>query len=123
MDQQDLKKHTNVNQGPIRGPIEARIFAKLQSQFSPIELDVVNESHQHNVPPGSESHFKVIVVADEFEGKRLIARHRLVNSCLADELKNDIHALAIHTYSLEEWQGIDNVPLSPKCLGGSKRDK
>ncbi len=106
----------------MQNPIETKIITKLQAELAPQILDVVNESHQHNVPPGSESHFKVIVVSDKFSGQRLIARHRMINRCLADELQNDIHALAIHTYTDEEWQEVDDVPLSPKCLGGSKRD-
>ena len=110
-------------QAPSRGKIEETIVNKLTETFAPFILDVVNESSQHNVPPGSESHFKVIIVSELFVGQRLIARHRLVNRCLADELSNDIHALAIHTYDPSEWQNIDNVRLSPKCLGGSKQDK
>ena len=84
--------------------IEAVIEQKLQTAFSPVYLDVINESHQHNVAPGSESHFKVIVVAAAFEGERLIKRHRAVNSVLATELAEHIHALAIHTYTEKEWK-------------------
>jgi BolA protein len=102
--------------------IEAVIEEKLLSAFSPIHLDVINESHQHNVAPGSESHFKVIIVSEEFEGERLIKRHRAINSILAEELANKIHALALHTYTEKEWKSYyaENTPLSPKCLGGSK---
>lgn len=102
--------------------IQNQITEKLQATFSPTHLDVINESHQHNVPEGSESHFKVVIVSDEFVGKRLIQRHRNVNQCLADELANDIHALAIHTHTVEEWEQSSNVPDSPNCLGGSKKD-
>ncbi|WP_448569670.1 BolA family protein [Thalassotalea ganghwensis] len=102
--------------------IEAVIEQKLLSAFSPLYLDVINESHQHNVAPGSESHFKVIIVAPDFEGERLIKRHRAVNAVLATELAEHIHALALHTYTEKEWREYyqDNTPLSPKCLGGSK---
>lgn len=103
--------------------IEEKIRNKLVAEFEPELLDVVNESYQHNVPDGSESHFKVIIVSEVFEGKRLIQRHRAVNKCLAQELANDIHALAMHTYTSDEWQQTENVPLSPKCLGGSKFDR
>jgi BolA protein len=73
------------------------------------------------VPAGSESHFKVIIVSDEFEDKILIKRHRLINELLADELQNKIHALALHTYTRDEWQEISgNAPMSPPCLGGGK---
>ena len=102
--------------------IESTIEQKLLDKFSPLHLDVINESHQHNVPKGSESHFKVIIVSDAFEGERLIKRHRAVNQILASELAEHIHALALHTYTEKEWNEYyaDNTPLSPKCLGGSK---
>ncbi|WP_159655160.1 BolA family protein [Vibrio atypicus] len=97
------------------------IETKLHAQFEPDYLKVINESYMHNVPPGSESHFKVIVVSSEFEGLRLIARHRLVNQALSDELANHIHALSIHTYTGEEWKAqSESAPDSPMCLGGSK---
>jgi len=103
--------------------VETVIEQKLLNNFSPLYLDVVNESHQHNVPPGSESHFKVVIVTNDFEGERLIKRHRAINTILAEELAEKIHALALHTYTEQEWQDYysDDVPLSPKCMGGSKK--
>ncbi len=102
--------------------IAATIEKKLLTAFSPLHLDVVNESHKHNVPVGSESHFKVIIVSQEFEEERLIKRHRAVNSVLSEELANKIHALALHTYTEKEWHDYyaQNTPLSPNCLGGGK---
>ncbi|WP_100656199.1 transcriptional regulator BolA [Alteromonas flava] len=102
--------------------VQQQITAKLDAHFAPIHLDVVNESHQHNVPAGSESHFKVTLVSAEFDGKRLIQRHRMVNQLLAEELAGPVHALALHTYTAQEWQTkTAEVPASPQCLGGSKR--
>jgi BolA protein len=83
-------------------------------------LEVVNESNKHNVPPGSESHFKVVLVSDVFDGQKLIARHRQINKILAEELEQGLHALAIHTYTEAEWhkqQG--DAPMSPPCRGGN----
>jgi len=102
--------------------VEATIEQKLLDSFAPIYLDVVNESNKHNVPPGSESHFKVVIVSKAFEGERLIKRHRAINSLLSEELAEKIHALALHTYTEKEWQEYyaDNLPLSPQCKGGSK---
>lgn len=101
--------------------IQERIKDKLQHAFSPLHLEVINESYMHNVPEGSESHFKVIVVSEQFEEMRLIGRHRAVNTTLADELANHIHALAIHTYTESEWQSQqEGAPASPSCRGGSK---
>ena len=102
--------------------IAATIEEKLLSAFTPLHLDVINESSNHNVPPGSESHFKVTIVSKEFEDERLIKRHRAVNLVLAEELAEKIHALALHTYTEREWHDYyaDNTPLSPNCLGGGK---
>lgn len=101
--------------------VQAGIEEKLNQQIKPSHLEVINESHNHNVPPGSESHFKVIIVSQEFEGKSSVSRHRIVNKVLADELKNKIHALALHTYTDKEWYDQNEyAPASPPCLGGSK---
>jgi BolA protein len=101
------------------------ITKKLNDAFSPEHLEVVNESHMHNVPEGSESHFKVTIVCDDFNGKMLVARHRLVNKVLQDELSKErseggIHALALHTMTMEEWFKKGRAPDSPECLGGGK---
>ncbi len=102
--------------------IQADIERKLSDAFEPRHLEVVNESHMHSVPKGSESHFKVVMVADVFDGEKLIARHRRVNSVLAAELAHGVHALALHTYTLAEWQArFGAAPLSPPCHGGSRR--
>lgn len=101
--------------------IQEVIERKLNASFSPIYLQVTNESYMHNVAPGSESHFKVVIVSEQFEGQKLLARHQSVNHSLADELENHIHALAIHTYTESEWHELrDGAPASPNCAGGEK---
>jgi len=105
--------------------IQDSITSKLNDAFSPEHLEVVNESFMHNVPEGSESHFKVVIVSDDFKDKMLVARHRLVNKVLQDELDKNrdeggIHALALHTMTMEEWFEKGNAPDSPECLGGGK---
>jgi len=101
--------------------IQQEIEQLLSAQLKPVLLDVVNESHQHNVPANSETHFKVIVVSEHFVGVRKVARHQKIYSILAEQLKGPVHALAIHSYTNDEWQheGL-KVPLSPNCMGGSK---
>lgn len=97
------------------------IEKKLTETFAPTHLKVINESYMHNVAPGSESHFKVVIVSENFSGLRLIARHRQVNQALADELANHIHALSMHTYTEQEWQEHNQIaPDSPMCMGGDK---
>jgi len=92
------------------------IEEKLARAIDLKHLEVINESGNHNVPPGSESHFKVVLVADEFGGQRLVSRHRRVNEVLAEELRNGVHALAIHTYTEDEWRARNgDAPMSPPC--------
>ncbi|MBA4171498.1 MAG: BolA family transcriptional regulator [Hyphomicrobium sp.] len=82
---------------------ETRIREKLLVALRPIRLDVVNESHMHAGHAGSpgtgESHFRVLVVSDAFDGKSRVERHRMVNAALADELAGRVHALALTTYA------------------------
>ncbi len=102
--------------------IQNSIEDKLNEHFEPDFLEVINESSQHNVPIGSETHFKVVLVSQQFNGKRLLSRHRAVNSVLKDEIENHIHAMALHTYTDQEWERLyGDAPDSPACLGGSGR--
>ena len=104
------------------GPIEQEIIIKLTSGVAPEVLEVSNESHMHSVPPGSESHFKVVVISQEFNGRRLVQRHQMIYSILADELAGGVHALALHTYTPDEWlEKRNETPDSPNCLGGKSR--
>jgi BolA protein len=98
------------------------ITERLMVGFDDIQhLEVVNESSAHNVPPGSESHFKVVLVSGDFAGMSLLARHRRVHQLLAEELKR-IHALSVHAYTADEWrERTGGAPMSPPCLGGQQR--
>lgn len=101
-------------------PVENIILSKLTEAFQPVHLQVLNESHMHAVPPGSETHFKVVLVTDVFIGKRQVQRHQAIYACLANEMQSGVHALALHTFSPDEWLASAMVPTSPQCLGGSK---
>ena len=82
---------------------EARIREKLMLALEPIRLDVINESELHaghrSSPGTGESHFRVLIVSPKFTGLPRVARHRLVNEALADELAGRVHALALSAYA------------------------
>jgi BolA protein len=100
-----------------------RIEGKLGEALGPVHLEVVNESSMHAVPPGSETHFKVLVVSAAFEGQALVARHRRVNEALREELRSGLHALSIRALTPAQWDEGGQVGfVSPPCLGGSKAD-
>ena len=76
------------------------ITEKLTGAFAPQSLRVVDESHQHEGHaghrPGGQTHFRVYIVSEAFEGKSRIERHRMINAALVSELAGSVHALAIH---------------------------
>ena len=99
------------------GPVELLLKEKLRLGLAPDLLEVMNESYMHSVPPDSETHVKVIAVSSLFDKKRQVQRHQLVYGLLADELAGEVHALALHTYSPDEWSEADQqIPSSPNCI-------
>lgn len=102
--------------------IQESLRHKLELEFHPVHLDIVNESNNHNVPPNSETHFKVTLVADGFAGLRPVQRHQRVYRAVAEELAGPVHALALHTFTPAEWQRQGVAPQSPPCLGGEGSD-
>lgn len=98
--------------------IENQIELKINSELTPQLLEIENESHKHS-GNSNTSHFRLVIVASAFDGLRLIARHRKVNAILAQELANEIHALALHTFTPQEWQDRgQSSTKSPACAGG-----
>lgn len=99
--------------------IQSKLQQKLQEAFNPEFLKIDNESHMHNVPAGSESHFKVVLVSQLFAGQMPVKRHQQVYQVLAEEMQHGVHALALHTYTSQEWDIVNQkAPASPACSGG-----
>ncbi len=98
--------------------IQSEIERKLKQALDPSHLEVENQSSQHSVAPGSETHFKVVIVAEKFAGKALLARHRFVYEVLGEELKAGVHALSVQAHTPDEWKTA-LAHLSPPCLGGN----
>ncbi|MDO8526875.1 MAG: BolA/IbaG family iron-sulfur metabolism protein [Deltaproteobacteria bacterium] len=96
--------------------VSQQVEEKIRQAFDPLHLEVINESAMHNVPKGSESHFKLIIISEKFLGKSLLERHRLVNETLSTLLKEKIHALSMQTFTSEEWNKKEGKTLaSPPC--------
>ena len=102
-------------------PVQQAIKTKLNQQLQPQYLLVENESHMHSVPPNSETHFKVTIVASQFDELSMVKRHQLVYQVLTEELAGPVHALALHTLTPQQWQQrAQSTPDSPNCMGGGK---
>lgn len=99
-------------------PIADALTQKMQV-LQPQHLDLINESMSHaGYFEGKESHFKLTIVSDDFAQKRPVARHQMVYAIASELLTSQggtVHALAIHAYTPEEWQG--DSPDSPNCTG------
>ena len=93
-----------------------RIEAVLAENIQLEHLEVLDESGNHSVPTGAESHFKVVLVSHEFDGAKRLDRHRRINALLGDEFAGGMHALAVHAYTAQEWVArFGEAPLSPPC--------
>lgn len=104
---------------PPVGSVQERVEYRLKEGLSPVYLTVENESYMHAVPADAETHFRIVVVADAFEGRRQVQCHQAVYGLLNDMIGKPIHALALHTYGPEEWESTKEAPASPACMGGS----
>lgn len=100
-----------------------RIEQELTNKLSPSFLSVENESGNHHVPEGSETHFKVTAVSAQFTNLSRIARHRMLNELLSTEFTQGLHALSMHLYTEDEWAKMhDSVLKSPSCKDGYKNN-
>lgn len=103
--------------------IADRITAKVNLALQPTHMDLLNESHMH-AGPATDSHFKLVVVAEAFRGLGRVKRHQAIYQVLQDELQSSgrggsVHALALHLHTPEEWTAVA-VPASPRCAGQHK---
>ena len=89
--------------------MDAYIREKIEEALKPIHFELVNESHKHAGHMGDdgsgETHYKLIVVSDSFEGLSRIDRQRQVNSVLCDAFGRGLHALALRLFSPAEFHG------------------
>ncbi len=98
-----------------------RIQELIHAKFFPTVLKIEDESKFHHVPQNMETHFKITIVSDDFSGLTRVARHRLINHLLQEELNTGLHALSLHLYTAEEWVKYEQTGLkSPPCQDGYK---
>jgi BolA protein len=88
------------------GTVADRLSVKLNQAFAPQQLEIHDDSAKHSghagAREGGESHFSVLIVSDHFEGLNRVARQRLINTALAEDLAGPVHALSLQTLTPEE---------------------
>ena len=87
-------------------PIAATLRSKLEAAFSPADLAIEDESARHaghmGARPEGETHFRVRIVSGAFAGLSRVERQRKVYACVADELKDRVHALSLTALTPDE---------------------
>ena len=96
------------------GNIENNIKSLLIDAFNPSVLSIDNESHMHNVPENSESHFKIVLVSRNFTGLTEVNRHKSVYKALGG-IMNSIHAISIYSFDENEYKNNPMILDSPNC--------
>jgi BolA protein len=83
----------------------AQIESRLKEAFSPVLLQVKDQSHLHAGHAGAKDglgHFEVTIVSEDFTGRRPLERHRMIFEALGSLMQTDIHALRLHAHTPAE---------------------
>jgi len=107
-----------------------RIEKTLLENFKPIRLEIINDSNKHSVKEGSETHFRIYIVSEEFKNKTKVKIHqdiyKLFLNEMGDKHLNKLHSLSIFSYSPEEYEksqtNLENK-IPPLCSGKNKNNE
>ena len=97
-----------------KGSIENKIINTLNECMNIFSLKILNESFMHNAPADAESHFKIVIVSNDFNNLSCIQRHKLVYKHLGT-IMDDIHALSIQSFNEDEFKLNPIILDSPEC--------
>lgn len=90
------------------------IISSLNNQLHVEHMFLENESSMHNVPANSQTHFKLVIVSDDFLHMNKVKRHQLIYQILINIMK-EIHALSIQAFTIEEYNCNPVILSSPDC--------
>lgn len=93
---------------------------KIKNNLTVEYFELVNESYKHAVPEGAESHFKLILVSNDFLNLNRVQRQKKIYSMFENEMKNGLHALSMRLLTVDEWKARGANFATPNCLGGGK---
>lgn len=95
----------------------------LELVIEPLQIthhQLENDSHKHS-GSATDSHYNLVLVSDAFAGLGPVKRHQQVYALVGELMKNPIHALALHCYTVQQWQAKQELmPATAPCMGGSK---
>ena len=90
------------------------IVSQLNVSFDVKNLFLENESFMHNVPPNSETHFKLVIVSNDFVELTNVKRHQAIYNALNSTMSR-IHALSIQAFTINEYLKNPVILESPDC--------
>jgi BolA protein len=83
-----------------------RIQETLTKALKPVQLTIEDESARHaghaGAAAGGETHYRVSVVSESFQGLGRVERSRMVHQILSHELSTGLHALSLSLRSPNE---------------------
>jgi BolA protein len=86
-----------------------RVATEIRRRLAPLQpdrIELIDESARHaghaGARPQGESHFRLLIVADAFNGRSRIERQRMVYGALGDLMQTDVHALSIRALTRAE---------------------
>ena len=94
--------------------VQNKIDKLLRDNLNVFKLTIRNDSHKHNVPANSESHFNVQIVSDDFQDLSQIQRHKIVYKAI-ESLLNEIHAFSITAITTSEFNENSSFRDTPEC--------
>ncbi|HEX7928005.1 MAG TPA: BolA family protein [bacterium] len=61
------------------------------------------ETVQVDNPQGDGEHYSVLIVSGQFAGKSMVEQHQMVYAALGGAMRAAIHAMALKTYTPDQW--------------------
>ena len=83
----------------------ADLIRERLSVLAPESISIEDDSAQHAGHEGARGgggHYQIVVVSEQFAGRALQARHRMIYDALGPLMHREIHALAIRAYTPTE---------------------
>jgi len=83
----------------------AELIQQKLSKLNPESLEILDDSGQHAGHEGARGRggpYRLPIVSQQFAGKPVQRRHRMVYEALGQMMKSEIHALSIQAYAPEE---------------------
>jgi BolA family transcriptional regulator, general stress-responsive regulator len=86
--------------------IADQLTADLRTALAAEHVEVQDQSARHRGHAGAleGGHFDAVIVSTRFEGLGLVERHRAVYAALGDLGARRVHALALKTFTPDEWR-------------------